>query len=93
MRFKKTSLLSLLLASFTSAEVHQIGVDEKHAASLISWLKSKNGFFHSNLEMRRLDPEDPTSFFGMFAKDEIKEGSLMLRIPTDIIINSREENP
>ena len=92
MRFNKTSILSLLLASFNSAEV-QVRADEKHAASLISWLKEKKGFFHQNLEMRRLDPDDPTSFFGMFAKYDIKEGTLILRIPTDIIINSREEDP
>ncbi len=67
--------------------------DEEHAKALISWLKKEGGYFNPKLEMRRVDPSDPTSFFGMFAKDSIPEEELLLRIPRTMVLDSREEEP
>jgi len=67
--------------------------DVKHSASIILWLKqTKKGYFNPKLEMRRIDPSDPTSFFGMFAKEDISEGSLMLRIPNEILLHSNDDD-
>jgi hypothetical protein len=69
------------------------GLDEKHAAALISWLQESGGFFHPNLEMRRVDRTDSNSRFGMFAKGPISHEETMLQIPTEMILDSREEEP
>lgn len=69
------------------------GVDEKHAAALISWLQASGGFFHPHLEMRRRDPSDPTSYFGMYAKAPIAEGEVMIRVPKSMILDSGEDEP
>lgn len=68
------------------------GVDEKHAAALVSWLRESGGFFHPNLEMRRVDPSDPNSRFGMFTKGPIPFEETMLTIPDSMILDSRGED-
>jgi len=87
MVFLRSLLLPLLQLSLTSAKQ----TDEEHAENLVAWLKEEEGFFSPKLEMRRMDPEDPTSFFGMYAKGDFKEGDLMIRVPTDLILNSGED--
>lgn len=67
--------------------------DVHHSNSLIAWLKAKKGFFHPFLEMRRLDPKDASSMFGMFSTGDIKEGTLIIRIPERIIIRSPVTKP
>lgn len=68
--------------------------DEEHAQSLIEWLEEKeDGYFNPKLEMRRVDPKDPKSFFGMFVKDGIEEGETLLYIPSSMILDSTEEDP
>ena len=75
------------------AEEESIGTDEEHAAALIAWLEAEEGYFNPNLEMRRVDPADPNSRFGMFAKGDIQAKGLMLRIPDNMILHSGEEEP
>lgn len=83
--------LYIAVADTTSAPSQPVPVtvnDEEHSSRLLQWLRSENGFFHESLEMRRLDPEDPKSFFGMFAKDDISEDDLLIKVPTSIVIDS-----
>jgi len=85
--------LYIAVADTTSAPSQPVPVtvtvtDEEHSSRLLQWLRSENGFFHESLEMRRLDPEDPKSFFGMFAKDDIPEDDLLIKVPTAIVIDS-----
>ena len=87
MVFLRSLLLPLLQLSLTSAKQS----DEEHAENLVAWLKEEEGFFNPKLEMRRMDPEDPTSFFGMFAKGDFKKGDLLIRVPTDLILKSGED--
>ena len=65
--------------------------DEEHAQALISWLKEEGGYFHPKLEMRRVDPSDPTSFFGMFANDFIPKDELLIRLPQTMVLGDPEE--
>lgn len=41
--------------------------------------------------MRRVDPSDPSSHFGMFAKENIPKDSLLFRLPHEIILHSLRE--
>jgi len=86
------SIVSIFLLS-TSLVNATAGVDEYHAAALISWLQESGGFFHPNLEMRRADPSNPNSRFGMFAKGPIDFKESMLEIPTSMILDSSGEDP
>lgn len=86
-------ICAALLGKLISASGAPIDADAEHATNLINWLQSSDGYFNPNLEMRRSDPSDPTSFFGMFAKDDIQRKSLLLRIPRTMILNSTEEDP
>lgn len=67
--------------------------NEEHAEALISWLKKEGGYFHPNLEMRRVDPSDPTSFFGLFVNEAIPEGDLIMRVPRNMVLDSNQEDP
>mmetsp|Transcript_12685 Transcript_12685/g.23773 ORF Transcript_12685/g.23773 Transcript_12685/m.23773 type:complete len:397 (+) Transcript_12685:366-1556(+) len=86
--------LFFICLSTTHAFVYAAsGADEKHSAALISWLKESGGYFHPHLEMRRRDPSDPTSHFGMFATDPIIKGEVMIRVPKSVILDSGEDDP
>lgn len=87
------SLVLICLILTQSAANAATGADEKHSAALISWLKESGGFFHPNLEMRRRDPSDPTSYFGMYANAPIPEGEVMIRVPKSMILDSGEDDP
>jgi len=47
---------------------------------LIGWLREGGGKFHSSLEIRREDPSDPTSRYGMYANADIAEDELLLLV-------------
>jgi hypothetical protein len=88
--------LLLTVQSSLSDEEKQINTtadQEHHAQALLKWLNEEGGYFHPQLEMRRLDPSDPTSFFGMFAKGDIAKDELLFRIPRSMILDSGEEDP
>jgi len=87
------SIASLFLLFVPVVVNAEAGVDEKHAAAMISWLRESGGFFHPNLEMRRVNLTDSNSRFGMFAKGPIPQKETMLQIPTEMILDSREEDP
>ena len=87
------ALAHFYLASQFAHANEAIGRDEQHAEALIVWLKSKRGYFNPGLEMRRVDPAEPNSRFGMFAREDMEAQTLMIQIPTSIILSSREEDP
>jgi hypothetical protein len=84
-------VLLLLLASSTAlaASVPSGDTAEKHVRDLTTWLRRNGGYFNFKLEIRRVDPKDPTSDFGMFAKKDIKPKERLMEIPTDLIIKPR----
>eukprot|EP00548_Thalassiothrix_antarctica_P015362 CAMPEP_0194175700 /NCGR_PEP_ID=MMETSP0154-20130528/9699_1 /TAXON_ID=1049557 /ORGANISM="Thalassiothrix antarctica, Strain L6-D1" /LENGTH=997 /DNA_ID=CAMNT_0038889599 /DNA_START=61 /DNA_END=3055 /DNA_ORIENTATION=- len=47
---------------------------------LISWLRDGGGKFHDSLQIRREDPSDPTSRYGMFATEDIAEDEILIRL-------------
>lgn len=50
-------------------------------ADLIAWVRSKGGSFSDKLEIRRVDPSDPTSYLGVFAKEPIGAKESLFVIP------------
>ena len=70
-----------------------------HADSLVAWLmeskggRESKGVWNPSIEMRRADPFDPTSRFGMFANTDIGKDTVLIHIPQSMLLDSREENP
>ena len=48
---------------------------------MINWVRSKGGSFNNNVEIRRIDPSDEGSPFGVFAKEILDEKELIMHIP------------
>ncbi len=83
--------LTHLLVYLTTLDAAHVDVEQdKYAQSLASMLEAKNGYFHPKLELRRTNLSDPSSTFGMFAKEDIKANSLLFKVPTNAIIDSIE---
>jgi spermidine synthase len=78
----------LLLASSTAlaASVPSDDTAEKHVRDLTTWFRGNGGYFNFKLEIRRADPKDPTSEFGIFARKDIKPKERLIEIPADLII-------
>ena len=53
---------------------------------LISWVRSKGGSFSDKLEIRRVNPEDPTSYMGVFVRETIEAKESLFVIPRDCFI-------
>jgi hypothetical protein len=58
---------------------------------IITWVRSKGGFFSDSIEIRRIDPSDETSYFGVFAKRNIKANDELMKIPHECYIESWDE--
>jgi len=63
----------LLVASIASADNIIDG--------MINWVRSKGGSFNDKVEIRRIDPSDESSYFGVFAKEILYEKELIMHIP------------
>jgi hypothetical protein len=61
---------------------------DKHAQELVAWLRQNDGYFNSKLEIRREDPEDPASEFGMFATKTITPEEQLMEIPAKLILQA-----
>jgi len=79
------AILSLLLTSLG----HATSIEQEGAKSpisvevqeLIRWMESAGGFLDPRVEIRRWNPDDPTSYFGVFANAPIKKDEVLMRIP------------
>lgn len=84
----------LLIVSFLAAIV--VASDQKivdrhldEAKAIFEWVsESEDGYITPKLEVRRAIKEDPQSFMGVYAKEEIESGEPIVRIPWSVIITS-----
>lgn len=76
--------LCLIASTTTSAKSNH---KENIQNDLISWVRSKGGSFSDKLEIRRVDPDDPTSYMGVFAREPIEAKESLFVIPRDCFIH------
>ena len=58
---------------------------------LVDWFLSSPGtVFNEKQDIRHEDPSDPSTILGVFAKENISEGELLMSIPYDLIIQPEE---
>jgi hypothetical protein len=89
-----TMYFKLLIVSFLAAIV--VASDQKivdrhldEAKAIFEWVsESEDGYITPKLEVRRAIKEDPQSFMGVYAKEEIESGEPIVRIPWSVIITS-----
>lgn len=96
MLFVIRNQLGLLLYSlFHTAAVAEVAMDtDDHIQSMINWLQSMNdGFFSPKIKIRRMDPNDPSSYYGLFATQDLREDELLLRIPPGDEIRIQIDDP
>jgi len=58
---------------------------------LIHWLRSNGATINEKLQIRQVDPDDPTSPKGIFATENIEEGEVICEIPMHLMIHHEGE--
>eukprot|EP00978_Attheya_sp_CCMP212_P046258 scaffold380731_cov59-Attheya_sp.AAC.3 len=56
-------------------------VSAEHVDPIIEWVRSKGAYFSEKIEVRRMDPTDPNSYFGIFAREDIDKNERLVEVP------------
>jgi len=59
---------------------------DKHGVALIEWIRLKGGYVTEHIKICQVDPKDPSSRYGTFAKERILATMDLLIIPHDCCI-------
>ncbi len=54
---------------------------------LIAWVRSKGGSFSDKIEIRRVDPENPNSYMGVFVREPVTAKESLFVVPRDCYIH------
>lgn len=81
-KFGTAILLSAVCFGTTTVDA-----DFNRHNEIVTWVRSKGGSFSEKLEMRRIDPADPTSYWGIFAKENIAAKEDLFNVPKDCYID------
>ena len=78
----------LFLALFATAEASQVSTHarDQQIQDVIDWVRSEGGYVNDKIEVRRVDPFDPTSSYGMFAKETIQLNEQIMAIESSSTI-------
>ena len=86
----------LLLASSSNAASSDAvsSALDAHVQEIVGWVRNQGGYFNDKLHIRRVDPTDLTSDFGVFAKKNMKALEDLMMIPASAMIWAvQPENP
>jgi hypothetical protein len=85
--FLRSALLSLALSATVAASKVGDNFRDQQIQDIIYWVRSEGGFFNEDkLEIRRADPADPTSCYGIFAKETIQLNERIMTIESSSTI-------
>lgn len=80
------AMLLLLLAS-GSTRILTSASEVDHAEALINWIRShKDGYVSDKIEIRRMFPDEATSPMGVFAKQDLADEEVILKMPRDLYL-------
>jgi len=68
------------------------GNELSHGDKLVQWLREKGGYFNDKLEIRRADPMDSQSRFGMFTNADLKKREILIIIPKDCTLTDESKD-
>jgi hypothetical protein len=88
--FLRNTLLLLASAAAISADAASDAMDA-HVQDMVAWLRDQGGSFNEKLQIRRADPSDPTSYFGVFATESIPSMESLMSVPASSMIRSIQQ--
>jgi hypothetical protein len=86
-RLLRSTLLLLASAAAVSGDAASNAMDA-HVQDMVAWLRNQGGRVNEKIEIRRADPSDPTSYFGMFATETIQTMEPLLKVPASAMIRA-----
>ncbi len=60
-------------------------------ADLIKWLRANGSFINNKLQIRHINPDNPTSPRGVFALEPLEEGETVCNIPWELMIKPSKD--
>eukprot|EP01083_Nonionella_stella_P090271 252213_1 len=75
------SLLLTALAALAATATDEV------MSNVVKWVRSKGGYFNDKIEIRRVDPNDSSSIFGVFANSAIDAHERLIGIPRECYID------
>jgi hypothetical protein len=78
------SLVALTKAIEESSTATNYAKQDETVKGLIDWMIAKGGYIHPQVQIRRWDRSDPTSYFGVFVDHAIEKDELLIKIPVAI---------
>ena len=66
--------------------------DDVLITTMVDWLKSNGAYINDKLQVRRVNPDDPSSTRGLFALESLDAGEIICNIPWDLMITPIESN-
>ena len=87
-------LILLLLLSVTKPSDATETLEQKengysldyHVEQMVKWLRQNGGYLNSKVEIRRADPSDPNSYFGVFAREDLDLKEEVMVVPDELFI-------
>ena len=58
----------------------------------MEWFRHNGGYLHESVEIRRQNHEDSTSPYGVFAKEDLPKGEIILKVPRSLYLQLNEED-
>jgi hypothetical protein len=65
--------------------------DDDPIQGLVDWVRAEGAFLSEKIEIRRQNPDDPTSPFGVFATQDIQEEETVLKMPRHVYLSVPKE--
>mmetsp|Transcript_12299 Transcript_12299/g.29278 ORF Transcript_12299/g.29278 Transcript_12299/m.29278 type:complete len:464 (-) Transcript_12299:308-1699(-) len=64
-----------------------------HILEMIKWLNDMDdGYFNPKIQVRRANPQDPNSYFGVFAAQDLQPDELLMYIPPEARIHTDKKD-
>jgi hypothetical protein len=83
----RSTLILLASAAAVSGDDASNAMDA-HVQDMVAWLRNQGGHFNEKLQIRRADPSDPTSYYGVFATESIQSMEPLMNIPASSMIRT-----
>jgi hypothetical protein len=88
----RSTLILLASAAAVSVDTASNAMDA-HVQDMVAWLRNQGGHFNEKLQIRRADPSDPTSYFGVFATESIQSMEPLMSVPASSMIRGGAIQP
>ena len=60
--------------------------------AVVDWVRTQGGIFNRKQEIRHEVPGDPSSILGVFAKENIKKGEVLVSVPWELVMTANADD-